>query len=614
MVSRRNLFTMIILLLIMIFMFMFSSVIKQEFNEYGINSYVEDTQTVERLKQTYEERKALLAQKAHGLDDRIDEAILSGEKQDKRTIFLSRNKDTEVAKVVATWCEYSKRPLISYSTLQGLEKLDASKFPEVIIVDGENVNWDGDTASLCALADKGVCVIFVRMPLPKELKNNESLCKLTGIQEIYSENIAIDGIWLFPGFFVGNEEQYKDGPNSEDRMDLDLKIPWYVVGEGSKTYIMGMVDDRSQKNENLPSIVWRHAYGTGKVFCINGDYVSDETGIGYLTACLADKDSYDVYPIINAQNMVFANYGGFTDENGDLLEAIYDQRQVDMFRDVVWPNMVSMTERTSNKISMMASFQLDYEDNLLPVADQLVYYLRLLKEGAGEAGISTKQFSSLSLAQKLRLDLLYWQAEAGNYALQAAYLDDVGKYGELKESLRDLRTIIVDKSEGNPVSYLDDGVTCQMATSNGLIHTFTDDMNLKSIQTALGYSNIVLDMSLVSHPSDMDFAEFSRDFTSNVLTFWRQFEGFAKTTVSESDLRIRRYLALDYDDERIGNEIHLHVDGFDEEAFFILKLNRDELDKVTGAEIKDLKNGFYLLEVSQEDVVITVKERRLSIY
>jgi hypothetical protein len=73
-------------------------------------------------------------------------------------------------------------------------------------------------------------------------------------------------------------------------------------------------------------------------------------------------------------------------------------------------------------------------------------------------------------------------------------------------------------------------------------------------------------------------------------------------------------MALDYHDSKKGNEITLHVDGFDEQAFFILKLNRDVIDEVTGAEVTDLKDGFYLLDVSQEDVVITVKERKLFYY
>ena len=164
------------------------------------------------------------------------------------------------------------------------------------------------------------------------------------------------------------------------------------------------------------------------------------------------------------------------------------------------------------------------------------------------------------------------------------------------------------------MSYVDGNVTRQVATSNALTHKFSEDLLMKSYETALGYSNIVLDMSEVSHPDKQDFAEFSRKTSSNIITFWKQFEGFDKTTLSESDARIRRFFALDYYDGRKGDVITLHVDGFDKEAFFILKLNRDVIDEITGATITDLKNGFYLLDVTEEDVEIKVKERWLYYY
>lgn len=615
MVSRRNFFTMLILLMIMIFMFMFSSVLKHELNEYGTNSYANDDLETASLKEKYDEITQRLSDKALALSNQpLTEELFEEGDQDKRILFVSRKKDNEVAKVIASWCEYNKRPMINYYSLQGLENVDFSKLPEVIIVDGECVEWGVETEVLENLTAKGACVIIARMPNARVLKYNEQLRELLGIKEIYSERIALDGIRLFPGFFVGSEEEYKDRPGNEGRQDLDLVLPWYVTGEGTKVYMMGVVEDRSRKSADLPSLVWRHAYGDGKVFCICGDYLTKETGIGFLTACMGEKDSYDLYPIINAQNLVLANYGGFADENGEALENIYDQRQIALFRDVVWPSMIAMTERTGDKISLMISPQMDYEDDKEPEDELLIYYLRLLNEGYGEAGLSTKQFSSVPVRKKIEKDVVFWKREAPDYALKTIYLDDAEAYEEVKTSVPGLRSVVVDEAQGEPVKYLDDGVICQMATSDALTHTFSEDICLKSIETALGYSNVVMDLSMVSHPKQEDFADFSRKTSSNLITFWKQFSGFSKTTLSESDARIRRFLALDYYDGRNGNQISLHVDGFDKQAFFILKLNRDVIDEVTGAEITELGNGFFLLDVSEPDVLIKVKERRLFYY
>ena len=611
MVSRRNFFTMLILLLILVFMFMFSGVLKQELNEYGTNSRAEQGVQRAELHERYEllsdklskEAKILSYQRIQGKD--YEESNL-----DKRVIFLGKS-DTDVAKVVASWCRYVKRPMISYNTLSGLEKLDTEKLPEAIIVDGEVINWEKETQTLIELTKKGACVIFARMPAAKEIKQNAALSDMCGIKEVYSEDIAIDGIRLFPEFFVGTEEEYMDGPGKENRQDLDLMLPWYVTGEGTKTYMMGLVKDRSWKNEKLPSMVWRHAYGEGKVFCIVGDYLTKETGIGFLTACMGEKDSYDLYPVINAQNLVLTNYGGFADENAQALENLYDRRQIPFFRDVVWSATIAMTERSKDKISLLVAPQMDYTDDMEPAQNMLIYYLRLLNEGYGEAGMTTSQKSSLPLSEKLAKDKVYWQSEAADYVVQSAYLEEPEQASEVTRLLPDVKTVVVDKANGEPVSYLEGNLTCQMATSDALTYTFSDDLAMKSYETALGYSNIVMDMSLVSHPKSGDYSGFSRTTSSNVITYWKQFNGFAKTTLSESDVRIRRFFALDYQDGRTGNEITLHVDGFDEQAFFILKLNRDEISEVSGAQVTNLKNGFYLLDVSEPDVVIKVKERQL---
>ena len=609
MVSRRNFVSIVILLLIMIFMFMFSVVLKQRLNDYGTNSYAEDMEEVQRFRQEHDALNRKFEQEA----TIITEEDKNQQLRDHRVLFLSNEGNSDVAETVKAWCLYEKHPLMTLSTFKGMEDEELDGLPGIIVVDGLSFNWDQEVNTLYALAANGACVIFARMPAPGVVAKNARLRSLTGIKDIYSENIAIDGVRLFPGFFVGNEESYQDSPENAGRQDLDLMIPWYVTGEGSKTYMMGIVNDRTRKSEYLPALVWRFTCGMGQVFCINGEYVTRDTGIGFLTACLADRDSYDLYPIINAQNVVLASYGGFCDENGEALNEIYDQRQIALFRDIVWPSLVSMEEKTGAKMTLMASPQLDYTDDKEPVKGQLIYYLRLLNEGYGEAGISTAQLSSIPLTEKLEKDLTYWRSEALDYALQAAYLEKPEHYNTVKEALPELRTVVVPAQDGMPVSYLDDVVTCQMATSSALHHTFSEDMDLKAYETALGYSNVVLDMAQVSFPEEQDWADFSRNSSRNLITYWKQFSGFDQTTISESDARIRRFLALDYTDYRTDGEIHLHVDHFDKQAFFILKLSVGEIDEVQGAELTDLKHDFYLLHVKEADVVITLKEHKLLI-
>ena len=137
---------------------------------------------------------------------------------------------------------------------------------------------------------------------------------------------------------------------------------------------------------------------------------------------------------------------------------------------------------------------------------------------------------------------------------------------------------------------------------------------MKAYETALAYSNVILDMSRVAFPDSEYWETLSITISSNLSTYWKPYADFAQTTLSDSDARMRRFFALDYGEKRQGNCISVHIDGFDKAAYFVLKLNRETVDQVTGGEVKYLNHGFYLLEASEPDVQITVKEKSTFIY
>ena len=80
------------------------------------------------------------------------------------------------------------------------------ELPRIIVVDGMDIDWEYETEALSALANSGACLIIARMPSPDEVKGNTLFRKIAGIKDIYSADIGIDGVRLFPGFFIGQEE------------------------------------------------------------------------------------------------------------------------------------------------------------------------------------------------------------------------------------------------------------------------------------------------------------------------------------------------------------------------------------------------------------------------
>lgn len=78
------------------------------------------------------------------------------------------------------------------------------------------------------------------------------------------------------------------------------------------------------------------------------------------------------------------------------------------------------------------------------------------------------------------------------------------------------------------MSYYNDDVTLQEATSDGVHYTFSDDIRMRSIQSALGYTGIVLDLSDVFWPNGTSdgWEVLQERLTSNLRTYWKKFSWF----------------------------------------------------------------------------------------
>lgn len=64
-----------------------------------------------------------------------------------------------------------------------------------------------------------------------------------------------------------------------------------------------------------------------------------------------------------------------------------------------------------------------------------------------------------------------------------------------------VRTVVKDYDGGSEViGYQSEYVTRQSGINAGLTHTYRDDFRLKSVETALGYSNVLIDMEQVAYP------------------------------------------------------------------------------------------------------------------
>ena len=133
---------------------------------------------------------------------------------------------------------------------------------------------------------------------------------------------------------------------------------------------------------------------------------------------------------------------------------------------------------------------------------------------------------------------------------------------------------------------------------------------MKSLQTALGYSNIVWDLKQIAWPKEKDerWEILFEKFASNIDTYWKKFNYFTNTTASESDRRVRAFLAADFSEKRSQDTIHLEVQNIEGKVWFILRTHGEEIEKMTGGSFEKLEEDAYLIYAGKNKVEIQLKK------
>ena len=598
MVSKRKFFSIAIMMFVLFFLFQFSMVLRDSKNTYDINS-------------------SLTEKKADGENQWTPSDSVTG--ADSSVVFIG-NKVGDMGTAVSRWCTYAKRKLISCKSVSTY-KSDDKNLPEMMILESEKYADGDNLTTLETLEKKGVIIVFGCLENAKNIQNNKALMKFLGIQKVVAEETHLAGVKLFEGLLLGGEVTYNTSKDKEEkkRQDLELDVPWYQVGSGTKTYMVGLLDEKTGKNvenEDLPTIIWRNGIDYGSVFAVVGDYMKDSTALGLLDGMRAEALQYTIYPIVNAQNLSMVNFPVFADENNTEMLKLYSQSVTGIARDIMWPALISVVEKSDMKMTCFIQPQADYTDDIEPKSGNLEFYLKQMKEQSAEAGISL-EYQKLDKAEdKVTKDTEFFENEKTDYRFGAAFVKEKDLKGILKDTdsglLGDVGTLVCDYTENQPVvSYYSDSVTLQTVTSDGMNYAYSDDIRMRSIQTALGYTNVMLDMYDIFWPQEKTdrWEVMQKRFSSNLLTYWKNFRDFDSTTLSESNARIRTFLNLAYSQSREDNTITLQTSEVG--SWFILRTHGEEIDEIDGGSQTEIEADAYLICAENTTVKIRLKEQEL---
>ena len=607
MISRWNYLAITTVMLVVFFLFQFTNVALESWDGYEENSY-------------YQDRDELLGESsAYKFESGESETGAATENPRERVVYIGAVTGN-LEDVVCTWTTYTKRSMASYESLEAYEKAEQkskASYPEMLILNAEDMDWN--QKELCgileACVDAGTDLVFCNLPEVSVIKDNARLRKLLGIEQVKEESAKLEGVYLKEGFLLGGEAVYRaeDEEENEKRQDMELTFPYYILGKNAETYMRGITKELLKEEEDYPAVIWRNSFNKAHVFAVNGGYMEDVTGMGLLTAMASRMNDYEIYPVVNAQNMVIVNYPGFASENNAEIKARYGQTMSRLLRDVAWPSIVAVYRQNTLGLSCMLTPQYDYEDDSFPNQTELKYYMRRIREQGAEAGLSGNSISDMELRRKLIEDQRFMGKELPDYRVSSFYaggLEEKDVEAALNEEiLEPVRTVVTDyHGENDLISFQTEDITRQSTLSDGTEHTYREDFRMRSVQTALGYSSVRMDMGRVAYPEGEEdtLEKVLSEFGGNIQYYWQNFKGFSGTTVSECDDRIRNFLALDYTDSRKDNVIHLESNAGNP-VWFVLRTQNERITHVDGGSWKQLEDGAWLIEAENSDVKIELE-------
>ena len=607
MLSRRNLVMMLTMFGVVLVLFLSTAVLREYFNDYDVNHAAQ-------------EERMLPATGASTADG--------------QQVVYAGAQDTGLYEPVVEWTEYRKMALHEAMDVQtGLDRAGQYDHQDVLLLlDGDALEQDTrqSAEALTAYVQDGGTVIFCSLPSYETIRSCEALRLLLGIQQLRSPSVEVLEYWLYQGFLLGGDVCYPyDELQPPKDLDIENVLPWYDISAGTKTYMVGYLPAQEQQTmglnrEDLPAVVWRNSLGDGCVFAVNGDFMRGESALGFLDAMVYESRSYALYAVVNAQNLCVTGFPDLTVENEDQMARVYVFNTRQLCRDVLWPSLVAASREGGWKLSAFVSLKQSAGSGKEPEMDDLISYLKYFNEEDAEACLALGRMDDPNLRLSVTQDRQALDAIGLNYAFSGAWLrsENAGQLPGLlqpdgtMEVFPSIRTVVSEPAPGQRVlSWLTGQMTRQSVTMDGYRYTYQDDLRLRSLQTALGYSNVQADIFRVLwlENSEDSWEKVSETLASVIATYWKPFAAFDKTTISESDRRVRLFLnqRVTSQESRLpqGRQISIQVENFAGDAWLMLRTHGETLQTMEGGTWTQIEEDAYLLHLTRENAAVGLQSK-----
>lgn len=476
---------------------------------------------------------------------------------------------------------------------------------EVLILASPQSQGVYDAAALKAPMEQGVSVIFAELPALEE--TDPELLELLGVNTAGSP-YRQEGVRMLSGFLLGGLFEYPD---------LEIAVQQVTLNSTCKVYATGLVEHQRElgiKNEELPPLIWRNLGEGIRVYAVNGPFLEDLGGAGFLSALFSEIYPDYLYPVINAKAFFVKNFPCLSEEGSEEILRRYSRTPLRFQEDIALPDLLGLCSQNDLIPSLYVVRSFDPQQEADGSSELLSFFQTELAKAQGELGLSG---SERMTAAQLRGQLEFYGKELPEYHFDSLMRNGMGesqcKAFAAQESDHYEITSLISSWEEDPQFHRVSRNTVNLpAIAEGFWYEDQQWLRLKSMATALGVVTYGVDMEEIWFPESerFDWKEAFKELSRNVHTYFEPYGKLDGLNAAQTALRTARYLnqmpEISYGEDRV----EVRIDSFDTELYFLLRTEK-EIRRVEGGSSSQLEEGVYLITAAEPNLSIDLKQREV---
>ena len=519
-----------------------------------------------------------------------------------------------------------------------VEKNDQNKYQNisnfdtmVVCLEGlEELNYSANKLENWVKGGKG---IFFTLPLANDgtLQQYSDLLGIknaNNISTVEYENMIFEDDFLI----LGKDQVFEEETINGIGLKVELKDEVTIHA--------------TQEEEGGNPIIWNVPYGKGFVSVCNAYLLQDRVSRGVISACYSELHNCYAYPVINSSMYCIDDMPSpIPTGYNEIINSQYGCNMEDFYFNIWWPRMKEFTEKYGIKYTGLVIQT--YQDNVDPPYDNKMYmetskyYANELLNSGGELGIHGYNHQSLALEgfdyrddevnykPWKSLDNIFEATRAViSYAKELAPNANVTTYvapsniissyvqEQMEKNIPEIRVyagvyIGNESTMQQEFEAKEDGIVYVPRTDSGMdisMDIQSDFLLCNELSYHYVHSNFF-------HPDDV--LDVERGAEEGFDTLCTKFEelikrinssGIRNTTVVEGAAAVQRYCLTSCEQEFNEGTLTLKVNGIKDEVHYMLKLNDGEkIKNIEGAEYQKINDDYYLLVITQPDVVIELE-------